>query len=162
MARRNAIPRSTREHEARERALAALALMRREGKSRSAAAKAKGTTPAAIDRYAGSALRQDRRGGRYRATPWDRIPRYVKFPTPHGEILLTVRDSRTASLISEHRIALGAYVRGDESALNKFRGASFRVDGKTYTFMTDPGEIAHLAAAGELPVEGLYQAIAAA
>jgi hypothetical protein len=48
MARRNSTARTVHEREARERALAALALMRREGKSRSAAAKAKGTTTAAM------------------------------------------------------------------------------------------------------------------
>ena len=162
MGRRNAIPRSPRQAEARERALAALALMRREGKSRSAAAKAKGTTPASMRRYVAAALRQDRPGRRYRATPYDRLPRHVKFPMLDGEVPLTIRDSRTASRIAEHRTALGKFVRGDISALDKFKRASFRVDGKTYTFMTDPAEIAHLAAAGELPVEGLYQAVLAA
>ena len=133
--------------------------MRREGTSRSAAAKAKGTTPATMQRYVGTAFRHDRPGARYRATPYDRIPRHVKFPTPEGEIPLTVRDSRTASRIAEHRSALGGFVRGEVSTLGKFKGMSFRVGGKTYTFMTDPATIAHLAAGGELPVEGLYQVV---
>jgi len=161
--RRNARPRNARERRAFERARAAVALKRREPKkSLSRVADETGTTVGTIERYFGSTLRQGHPRGRYDVSPWDRIPRYVKFPTREGEILLTVRDSRTASRISEHRIALGAYVRGDESALDKFKGQSFRINGKTYTFMTDPADIAHLAAAGELPVEGLYQAIAAA
>jgi len=161
MRRHNAIPRNARQAEARERALAALALMRREKKSLSAAASNKDTTPATVRRYVGSALRQEHAGGRYRATAYDRIPRKVKLATPEGETPVTVRDSRTASRIGEHRSALGAYVRGDSSALAKFKGMSFRAGGQTHTFMTDPAEIAHLAAGGELPVEGLYQAVLA-
>ncbi len=161
MPRRNAIPRNEAEAQEREQALAALALMRREEKSRSAAARAKNTAPSRMQRYVGSALRKDS-SGRYHATPWDRIPRHVKFLTPQGEIPLTVRDSRTASKIGEHRSAFGIFVRtGDIAALERFKKTSFRVGGEKYTFITDTATLAHIAAGGNPPVEGLYQAVLA-
>ena len=63
--RRNATPRNEREAHARERALAAISAMRRDGLSLRAAAKAEGTDPGTVRRYAGTALRRDSPGGRY-------------------------------------------------------------------------------------------------
>src|SRR5271168_2354387 len=117
MHRRNAKSRNTQETEDRERALAALARMRREKVSLRAAARAEETEPKTVRRYVASALRQDK-SGRYRATLYDRIPRTLHFLTE----VLTIRDSRTASKIAQHSNAVRKYVRtGDSSGLEQFK-----------------------------------------
>src|SRR5439155_20612577 len=80
---------SVRSQVARERALAALAAIRR-GASLSDAAKENGVTPRTVKRYVGSALVQDRAGGRIRATREDRLVRYLVIPGPRGPIEITV------------------------------------------------------------------------
>ncbi len=158
MRRRNAIPRTEREREARERALAALALMRRKKLSLTAATNAEGTTPRTVRRYVGSALRQKGPGERSRPTPHDRIPRTLNVV---GRTLpIKVRDSRTVSRIAEHMNAVKTYVKtGDPSALARFRGKSYQAAGVTYPFITDPAKLDQLADAGVLEIEGLYRAV---
>lgn len=82
---RNAIPRNQREAEARERALAALARMRREGRSLREAATAEGTSPTTIKRYVGSALRREPGKG-YRR-PFTAVT--VPFPKKEAGLLWT-------------------------------------------------------------------------
>ncbi len=159
MNRRNAIPHTEREGQARERALATLALMRREKLSLTAAAKAEHTRPRTVQRYVGSALRQKRAGERYRPTTHDRIPRALQIVTPRGTRPVTVRNSRTASLIGQYMNAVRMYVNGDSSALARFRGKSFQAGGKTYRFVTNPANLDRLADAGDLAIEGLYRAV---
>ena len=154
MRRRNAIPRNERQAQAKERALAAIALMRREGMKLRPAAKATGTSPITVWRYAGSALRQQRPGGRIRDSAHDRIARSVNFITPAGRQSGT-SDSRTASALGEHLNAVKTFVnnRGDSSALKRFENRSFRVSGQVYQFVTDPATLEKLADAGELAFE---------
>ena len=160
MPRRNAKPRNQREAEAKERALATVARMRREGVSLSAAAKAEGTHPKTVRRYAGSALRQECPGGHCRVAASDKIGRTLNFLTPEGPVAITVRDSRVASQIGEHANAVKTYRNtGDTSALEKFRGKSFRAGGVTHKFITDPDILDELAKAGVLEIEGLYRAV---
>jgi hypothetical protein len=159
MRRRNAIPRNERQALAKERALAALALSRREGLSPRAAAKAVGTSLSTMRRYVGSALRQQGPGGHYRVTAHDRIARPLNFLTVQDMVVITVRSSRTASLIAEYTNARKAYWNKDHaSALEKFRGKSFRAGGITYPFITDPQTLDQLGEAG-FKFEGLYRAI---
>jgi hypothetical protein len=161
MRRRNAIPRDARQAQAKERALAALSLMRRKGLNLTPAAKEAGTTPNTVWRYTGSALRQQHRGGHVHATSHDRISRRLNFISPAGKLAGTVRDSRTASAIGEHLNAVKAFInnRGDSLALKKFEGKSFRVSGQVYQFVTDAETLERLADAGELAFEGLYKAV---
>jgi len=161
MRRRNAKPRNERETLAKERALAALALKRRNKKlSLSAAAKAEHTSVSTIKRYAGSALRQKCPGGHCRVTPFDRIARPLNFLTPQGPVGVTVRSSRMASMISEHLKAVRKYRNmGDTSGLLPFKGKSFRSGGVTYKFITEPEILDKLADAGLLEIEGLYRAV---
>lgn len=157
MSRRNAIPRNSRQAQARERALAVLARMRRFGSSLSSASKVEGTDPSTVRRYAASALRQERVGGRFRVKTSDRIPRTLNFPTPQGQEVVVVRSSRTASLIAEYLNSVRTYLnRGDVTALARFEGKSFRAAGITHTFITDPSVLDHLGDRG-LPFEGLYR-----
>jgi hypothetical protein len=76
-----------------------------------------------------------------------------------GDIPIVVRDSRTASLIAQHKNAVRTYGRGDGgAALERFKGKSFRAGGVTYTFVTDTDVLDRLADAG-IPTEGLYRAV---
>ena len=158
MRHRNARPRTEGEAQARERALATLALMRRENLSLEAAANAVGTDPRTVLRYVGSALRHEGPGGDYQAIPHDRIPRTLHFITAAGPTEVTVHDSRTASRIAEHMNAVRTYLRtGDSSALKSFRGESFEAGGLNHQFVTDPDTLDKLADAGVLAMEGLYR-----
>ena len=158
MRRRNAIPRNEKEEQSKERALAVLALVRRERKTVRKAAKIYRTTQATVLRYAGSALIQDGPGKRFRATPFDRISRTLRFKNEEGNlVVVTVRDSRTASLIARHPNDLTAYARyGDLSLLAPYKNKTFRSGGVTYRFLTDPAIIDRIADADELGIEKLY------
>ncbi len=161
MRRRNALPHNQREVHARERALAALARMRRENLSLSAAAKAEGTHPRTVRRYAGTALMRTGLRGLFRAKASDRIARALNFPTPRGQQVIVVRSSSTASAIGEYLNAVRKYLNtGNMSALARFRRKSFRTaDGVRHEFITDQASLDKLADAGVLAIQGLYRAV---
>lgn len=157
---RNRKPRNEAETQDRERALATLAQMRRDKVSLRAAARAYETDPKTVRRFAGSAIRRDK-SGRYRAKPYDRIPRTLNFITEAGSVPITVRDSRTASRIAEHSNAVRKYVRpnSDASALEQFKNKSFRVRGVRYRFVVDLDVLNILVSANSLAgIESLYYA----
>ena len=85
----------------------------------------------------------ERRGSRWRATRYDRYARTTDAITTSGAVRVTVRDSRTASLIARHVLAVRAYLgdREDASVLAPFRGRSFRAGGRTYVLETDPATL---------------------
>ena len=143
------------ESSARERALSALALARREGYSLRRASDLARTDPRTVRRYVGSALAKQ--GGRWKARPFDRIPREMTALTPEGPVTVVVRDSRTASRIAEHRVAVTEYAeRGDETRLQRLGRIRIRVQGEELDLVTDPIRIDRLAAGGELHYE-LYR-----
>ncbi len=158
MGRRNAIPRTERQAEARERALATLALMRRERLSLTTAAKAEQTTPRTVKRYVGSAIRQESPGGHYRATTYDRIPRTLHVVTSEGMQAVAVRGSRQASQLAEYWAAVQRYLEtGDTWALRKFRGKHITdASGAQVALLTDLDELDRLGSAGVLSFESLY------
>ncbi|SRR6266446_370519 len=112
---------SGRSFAARDRALHALADMR-QGASSSEAARDNGVTIRTIKKYAGSALLQDRAGGRIRATKSDRLVRYVQIPGPFGPIEISARGSREASDAAKYGAAVNRYLRGDLKALAPWHG----------------------------------------
>jgi hypothetical protein len=141
--------------EARERALDALALSRREGLSLTRAARLTHTTRRTVLRHAGRGFRHE--GRRYRARPFDRIPREIAVLTAGGPERITVHDSRTASLIAEHANAVRRYLRtGDDTELRALRRAQIVVRGRRIALPVDPELIDRLAAGGELHFE-LYR-----
>lgn len=157
MRRRNAIPRNDREEQARERALAVLALKRRQNISLRKAAISYETTPNTVIRYVGSALVQEGPGKRYRATKYDRLVRTLNATVNDGPQPVTVRDSRTATRIAEHSNAVKQFIRGrDHLVLDPFVGKSFKASGKIYYFVTDTKELERLGDADALP-ENLYR-----
>jgi hypothetical protein len=138
----------------RERALDALALTRRGHSLRQAADLAR-TDPRTVRRHAGQAFRKV--GSRWRPTPFDRIPRDMTVVTPAGPVPVTVRDSRTASLLAEHANAVAAYIEtGDEEPLRRLRRRVVRIQRQPVVLATDPVRLDRLAAGGELHFE-LYR-----
>jgi hypothetical protein len=158
MRHRNAIPRNKRQEQAKERSLAVLALVRRKGDSVRKASNLYRTTPKTVFRYVGSAFRQDGPGKRYQPTRFDRISRTLNFWNEEGNlVVVTVKDSRIASLIARHPHALTAYARtGDVNVLAPYKNKTFRAGGVTYRFLTDTQIIDRIADADELGIETLY------
>lgn len=145
------------EQQARRRALDAVRLMRDEGRSLSRAAKAAGTTVAAVKRHAGAALETAERG-RYRAKASDRLLRPMLVPTPDGPVTLDVRDSRAASLLGRYWAAVGRYLEtGDDGPLRRLRGKGITVNKRFYPLITDPHALDRLADGGELSFSDLYE-----
>ena len=159
--KRHAQPRNRGERQAdtRERALATLALMRREGMSLTEAARIQGISRRTVLENAQSALRRGR-GGDYWARPYDHIRRTLNFLTPRGTTAVTVYDSRTATDIAEYMNGVRKYVRtGDTSGLRQFKNKSFVAGGRVRRFVTDPETLDELADAGSLSaIETLYYA----
>ena len=112
---------SQRSFAARDRALHALADMRH-GSSSSQAARDNGVSIRTLKKYAGSALLQDRPGGRIRATKSDRLVRYVQIPGPFGPIEIAARGSKEASDAARYDAAVNRYLRGDLKALAPWLG----------------------------------------
>ena len=138
----------------RERSLDALALQRRGYSLRRAADLAR-TDPRTVLRHAGVAFRKE--GGRWTARPFDRIPREMTILTASGPLVMTIRDSRTASLLAEHANAAAAYIeQGDEEPLRRLRRRRVQVRGQLVVLATDPVRLDQLAAGGELHYE-LYR-----
>lgn len=123
MKRRAGIRRNNREKEARVRALRALAAMR-QGASLSKAARDNGVTIHTIKHYVGSALVQDRLGGRIRARKTDRLVRYLQIPGADGPKEITVRGSKAASQFANYKAAINRLLRGDRHAMNRWQGKS--------------------------------------
>lgn len=139
----------------------ALSLMRRAKLSLTAAAKQSGTRAATMQRYVGSALRQEHAGGHYRATAGDRFRRDFRIPTALGYIGVPVYGSKRATELSQYSNAIGFYLRsGDESKLKPFKGRTIRVRGQEIELVTDTATLSTLAEAGELQLDQLYNAFA--
>ncbi len=140
----------------RAAALDVVALMRREGLSlRQAVGRHNREWPDA--RISGDSVKRlvpralEKQGGTWRPTRYDRYARSTDAITTRGVVRVTVRDSRTASLIARHAAAVNAFLGGtaDDSALRPFRGKSFRAGKQTYVLETDPEQLARLALGGE-------------
>lgn len=154
-------PRTPTEVFRRDQSLAALADMRREGMSLTEAARARGIDFALALQYVGPALYRSS-NGRYRARVFDRLPREVSILTPEGPIWITVRDSRTASKIGEHRARVKEWRRNrDRAVFTPFDRRSFRAGGVTYRFVTDPETLNQLEGADLLALETLYRSVQA-
>ena len=156
MRRPKANPTNRREMLARQRVLRALAEMRH-GVSISRAARENGVTPKTIKRYAGSALVQDRPGGRIRAAKSDRLVRYLQIPGPDGPVEITVRGSKAASEVAKYKAAVNQFLRGDLNALKPWEGR--RIAGNE--LLASPAAIKALAERDLVPYS-LYRTLGAA
>ncbi len=125
--------------------------MRTQHLTLTAAARAAGTTPRTVRRYAAPALVQH--GRRLTVTPADRIYRRMVVLTDEGRAEVDVRSSAQASRVASHWNAVDRYLRtGDTSALTPFRNR--RVGGQLLA--TDPPALETYARRGELTTESIY------
>jgi hypothetical protein len=106
---------------ARDRSLHALADMRH-GASISQAARDNGVTTRTIKKYVGSALLQDRPGGRIRPTKSDHFVRYLQIPGPGGQVEIKARGSKEAADAARYKAAVTRFLGGDLKALAPWRG----------------------------------------
>lgn len=138
--------------DARSRALEAVSWMRTSRLSLSAAARASGTTPRTVRRYAAPALVQS--GRRATASPTDRLYRRMAvLSTNGGRQDVDVRSSAQASRVAAHWNAIDRYLRtGDTTVLQPFRHRT--VGGQQ--LVTDPAVIEAYARRGELAIENIY------
>ena len=109
----------------------------------------------AMKKYAKPAL--VKRGGRIKATSYDRLLRVMRVPSPFGAELREVKDSRTASQVAKYENAVKTYLyTGDDSQLRRFRGKYFRSNRLQYRFITDTDILDRLAEFGVLEFESIY------
>lgn len=147
-------PRTKREAQVLEKVLAAVSLARREHFDIRLAARVEGTRVSTIRRYAPSAL--EKRNGKYRVKPYDRIPRTLTVIDSRGMRPLSVRSSRSASKIARYLNAVRTFIyKGDDSVLAPFRGE--KIAG--YRFVTNVGRLKQLADAGLLSLDRLYAGV---
>ncbi|MFI5109044.1 MAG: hypothetical protein ACHP78_09390 [Terriglobales bacterium] len=163
MRRRKASQRNGRDAEARGRALAALARMRRDNISLVEASRLEHIKPSTFLRYVGSAIRQDKPGGRFRATAGDRFRRDLQIPTALGPTKVPVYGRKAASNLSKYANAINRYLRtGDASRLKEFKGKTIRVRGQKIKLITDPRTLSALAEADALRLDQLYASLGGA
>ena len=133
----------------RQRALDAIALMRREGLSLSDAAARAGTSPRVVVRHASAAL--DRRGGNYVVREFDDLPRRMSHLEVDGPRWVTVNGSREASRLAAYHNDVKRFIStGDERAVLRWQGSSFEAEDGPHEFLTDLDLIEDLALGGEL------------
>jgi hypothetical protein len=145
----------------RDVALSVLADVRRDGLAVTKAARARGIDVETVFRFAGSAF-QKTSSGRYVAKPFDRLTREVNVLTPQGAEWVTVRDSRTASRIGEHRAKVKDWRRTrNRETLTPFEELSFRAGGRMFRFVTDAETLNQLDDADLLALETLYRSVQA-
>lgn len=140
----------------REGALNVVALMRRDGLSLAQAVR-KHNRERPDARVSGRSVTQlvpnalDKRGARWQPTRHDRYARRTDALTTEGVVRVSIRDSRTASLIGRHAAAVRLYLEGKagEEALRPFRGKRFRSGGHTYVLETDPAILKRWGLGGE-------------
>ena len=152
---RPAIPVSKRDADIRERALRALARMRRDGDSLSQATRLEGIKPETFLHVAGSALRRAGRGKQWKAVPEDQIAALMTVLTARGPVTAVVKNSRERRLLGQYDTALRMFRAGEDgadTALKVFEGKA--VGG--YKLITDTKLLIQLEEAGQLDFDTLY------
>ena len=108
----------------------------RRGASMSNAAHDNGVSIPTLKKYVGSALLQDRPGGRVRATKSDRFVRYLQFPGLHGPVEANTHGWKEAREAAKYKNDVNRFLRGDLNALapwegKKIAGVELITDGAT-------------------------------
>lgn len=138
---------------ARRHAFEALSSMRTRGLSLEQASREAHTTPSAVIRHAGPAVRH-LDSGRYRPTAGDRLYRPLRVLTTDGEVDIDTRGSRVASLVAAHQNAVKHFLAtGNTTVLEPFVGK--KVQG--HELETRPEVIEERGHRGELEFEDLYR-----
>ena len=110
-----------RSSSARDRSIHGLTDMRH-GATFSQAARENSISTRTFRKYVGSALVQDRPGGRIRPTKSDRFVRYLQIPGPHGSVEIKAHGSKEAAEVARYKAAVNRFFRGDLKALAPWRG----------------------------------------
>jgi hypothetical protein len=116
------VPLNQRSEEARDRAMHAIAEMRRDSTlSLTHAAKLQGVRPATIKKYFSSSLTRSK--GKLRVTKSDRSSATLYVPDAMGNpIPVRTRSSKDRKALSRYLHDLGRYLRGKRNALAPWRG----------------------------------------
>ena len=130
-----------KQKDTRLRSLEALALMRKDGKSMSAATRETGISPATFRRHVGKTI--SKRNGRLIAKRSDRISRVMTIFSDGKRYNIETRSSRTASIIAKYNSAVGHYTRtGGVSNLRKLEGVVVKdASGRKYLLETSPNKV---------------------
>ena len=141
------LPRTAREREEQADAFAALARMKRENSPASEMVEAENTSVPKLEKYVGRAIQK--RGKDYFALPSDDL---LRPPMPvldsKGVRWIEVHGSKAASAIGKYMNAIDDALKGNPSALKKFKGK--KIPGTQIEFLTDIRQIHILQDAGEL------------
>ena len=113
---------SERSQAARDRAMHAIAAMRRDSKlSLSRAAKLQGVKRETVKKYFPSALRRSE--GKFRVTKSDRYAATLYIPDTYGNsVPVHTRSSKDRETLSQYLRDLGRYLRGKRDALAPWHG----------------------------------------
>ena len=148
-------PVSDRAFEAKQKAFHAVARMRSNGLSLTAASHEEGTTPASVKKFLGAALYRSKTG-KWKAKKSDPYIRTVNLPSPHGHVTVRAHGSAEAELAAAYSAALARWARtGKASELTPFRGK--KVGG--VQLLTAPRALAALSDAGLLQLDSLYASL---
>ena len=148
-------PLSDRAFEARQRGFHAVARMRHDGLSPSAAAREAGTTLPTIRRHLPAVLRKSKTG-RWVVTKSDRYVRFLSLPGLHGPITVRARGSEGAKFASAYLSSLARWAKkGKAYELAPFHGKKIGA----FELITAPRTLHALADAGLLQLDSLYAAL---
>ncbi|HUF97154.1 MAG TPA: hypothetical protein VMM60_03420 [Ilumatobacter sp.] len=140
--------------EARQRALDAIAVTRRERVDFAEATRREGTSPDSATWWLGDAVH--RRGGRWQVAAADRLFRAMYVYSGGRMKPVDVRGSRTASSIGRYHAAVRKYLNtGDATALSPFLGKS--VGG--VELETDLDVLDEMGRRGEFDFESIYRMV---
>jgi hypothetical protein len=139
--------------QARRDALGALSRARREGIGFNTAARRSGIDPAAARWWLGSAVQGT--GDSLRVAGGDRIFRSMFVYSGGQAVNLDVRGSRQASLAARYHRAVAAFLDGDLTALEPFRGVTIA----GIELEADPDVIEDMGRFGEFEFEDIYRQV---
>lgn len=152
------VPKNTRQAVVYQKALAALARMRREKLSLAKAAQIEHIKPSTVLRYAGSAIHRSGPGKPWKPTKSDRLGTGMTVLTTQGPTTVFVRGSVERRRLAHYDIALRRW-RADEDGADKelmaFQGQT--VGG--HVLITDPDLLIQLEEAGQLDFDTLYYSV---
>jgi hypothetical protein len=141
-----------------QKALAALARMRRDHLSLAEATRMEHIKPSTFLRHIGNAVYRSGPGKPWKPTRADRLSAYMTVLTAHGPTTVFVRGSIERSRLARYDIALRKWRAGEHGAgraLRVFRGE--RVGG--YVLITDSDLLIELEEAGQLDFDTLYSSV---
>ena len=143
---------TTREQEARNRALHVLARMRRTASALTPSAREEHIDPRTVKKLLGPELWR-LKGGRDQPTKTDRQLREMLIPTSRGTTPVSIRGSEQASLLGRYMASVGKYLRtGDSETLDEFEGRSIA----GHRLITDLDTLRSIAEGGALELDSIY------